>query len=175
MKLRKLYFGAILVMGMNQLSPALTVITDTGNTVDAKPYLKAVPMPNENSIMREIKKHRSEFDNAVIVKKSEYPVKSIFRQGKVLPHKLKVSRFTSTPIFLIGSDSRSLRWLSMNKNHLKKIHAIGIITNVEDKKTVSDIEKKIGVTLLTASIDGLEKIVGTSNYPFLVVNNWVIQ
>ena len=162
-------------MIVNQSSFPLAEIHDLENTAAAKPFFQDIIIPNEKGIMFEVKKHKSELESSAISKHNKYPVKSIFTEGKVFPHKLEKSHFCSTPIFLVGQDNRSLRWLSINKNHLKKIRAIGIITNVENKETVQKIEKKTGLTLLTSSIDGLEKVIGITNYPFLILNNWLIQ
>lgn len=104
-----------------------------------------------------------------------YPNKSSFRSGKVENHRLQFKKFASTPVFVIGDDNYSIKWATQNSDYLKKIHAFGIITNVENAKAVSKVEMKTGLALISTSLTGLEKIVGTNHYPFLIYQGWVVQ
>ena len=104
-----------------------------------------------------------------------YAENSVFQPGIVIRHKIKNGYFNAVPVFVIGDDRKSIRWVRLNKNYLKKIDAIGIITNTQSQEILTQIENNIGIKLVISNINGLEKIVGTTHYPFLIKDGWIFQ
>ena|SRR3990167_8949537 len=176
MKIKELVF-LVMVFGVSMNSDAdLIVVKDTGNTVSSDNYLKGVHTISDEKIMNDIDSKKNKLMNRFIsMNDIGYPDHSIFTPGKVKPHRIKDGYFDTVPIFVIGSDSKSLRWARINKNYLKKIDAIGIITNVDSVKITEHVEKEIGMNLIVSDLDGLEKIIGTTHYPFLIQNGLIFQ
>ncbi len=81
-----------------------------------------------------------------------------------------------TPLFIIGSDERSLAWLDVNKKQLEGLHATGLIVEASttaDLKHVHEIAAPLTVTL--AQGDLIEKNYGIEHYPALIVGDRVSQ
>lgn len=173
------YLGAVILLLVVMVDTSfadLVVIAEKGNAMPIAPYVKDVVVPNTKAIIASVHQQIGKLEGHPIKEdKLLYPNKSDFRPGKVEKHRLQFKHFASTPVFVIGNDDYSFRWAVQNAAYLKKIFAFGIITNVENAKEVSSVEKETGLTLIPTSLSGLEKIVGTKHYPFLIYQGWVVQ
>lgn len=155
---------------------SLIVIKDTGQTISSAPYLKNITIPDEKTIMTAIYNQKDKLKNHPIqISKLLYPSKSSFTQGQFKKHRVIAKHFSSTPIFVVGSDDISIKWAHQNAAYLKKIHAFGMITNVDDADQTKFVEQKTGLKLIPTNLDGLQKILGTDHYPLLVYKGWVLQ
>lgn len=155
----------------------LIVINNTGNTISAYNFLNKVGVMDKNMIMQNLYAQKNTLNNvhSIDMNVVGYPDHSIFTPGKVTQHKIKDGYFHSIPIFVIGNDRYSIHWGKTNSQYLKKIHAIGIITNIDSENEKKQIENKIGISLIPSNLDGLEKIINTTHYPFLIENGVVYQ
>lgn len=123
-----------------------------------------------------MKTERSTYENNIIMLDVvRYQNSKIFTPGRVLQHKIQDGYFNSIPVFAIGNDNQSIRWAKINKNYLKKINAIGIGVNIEDIAIIEKLEKEIGMPITATNLNGLEEIIGTTHYPFLIKNGWIFQ
>lgn len=98
-----------------------------------------------------------------------------FTPGRVFKHKIKTRAFLFQPVFFIGDDALSLRWLEQNKTYFKKIHAIGVFITNKNTKLAAKIRQIDGIQVAAAQTDGLSRIVKTRHYPFVVIKQWVVQ
>lgn len=181
-------FSFFLMVPLNALAKAkaeteATVIYNSGQTVSAAPYLADVQVPNSQTKLAiidmienhpdKLKKQNNDFNQFL------FPASSTFSYGKVKKHALPDSVFKqhapNIAFYVIGDDDDSIHWAKQNADYLNKIHAIGIITNIKTADRLKAIEKATGLTLIIANIDGLDKTVETTHYPFLVYQNWVVQ
>lgn len=154
----------------------LVVIKDTGNTVPSHRYLENIQVPSKEKIMQLITNQKQKLNRqSISANDVGYPNQSIFTPGVVIKHKIQKGFFDTVPLFVIGADAQSLRWAKTNIFYLKKIDAIGIITNVRDKAQTQEIERKLGIKLISTNLQGLDRIVGTTHYPFLIKNGWIEQ
>ena len=154
----------------------LVVLADTGNTQPAKPYVQNILLPTEGQLEAETRAQLAHLkDHKIQMNQMLYPAKSTFTQGRVVKHQFDAKHFAPNPIFIIGSDKQSVRWAKENAGYLKQIYAFGVITNVQDAKTVKQIESKTGLTLIPVNLKGLSKIIGTHHYPVLIDHGWVLQ
>src|SRR3990167_5941633 len=154
----------------------LIVIKDTGNTVLSDRYLKNVHVPNTEKIMNLISDQKQKLDQKTISANDVgYPDNSVFTPGVVVKHQIKKGFFDTVPLFVIGDDQQSLRWASTNKEYLKNIDAIGIITNVQNKEQTQAVESRLGIKLIATDLKGLDRIIGTKHNRFLIRNGWVEQ
>lgn len=157
-------------------SQALIVIADTGATQAAAPYLVDIKLPNQAAIAHMLSSQLSQLKHKKIVMADElFPSYSHFTEGLVQNHPLNNSHLKLLNLFVIGTDSQSIRWAKINVVFLKRIKAIGVITNVDSLQDLKTTEAQTGLSLLPAQLDGLESIVGTSHYPFLIYRGEVSQ
>ncbi len=154
----------------------MIVIKDTGNTVPSNRYLNNVHVPSQEKIMNLIGDQKQKLDQKTISANDVgYPDESVFTPGVIVKHQIKNGFFRTAPLFVIGDDQQSLRWAEINREYLKKIDAIGIITNVQNKAQTEAVESKLGMKLIATDLKGLDRIIGTTHYPFLIRNGWVEQ
>lgn len=173
---------------------ALTVIPNendnNGQTLSADNVLYDIQLPNQKkeghkktqaALYQLLDQHKAELQNASItLDKFLFPATSDFVSGDVKKHRLnqhenKNTAQTNVSFYVVGDDERSIIWLKKNATYFKKIGAIGFLTNTQTKARAEEIEKETGATLMVVSLDGLENVVGTTHYPFLVYRHWVLQ
>ena len=88
--------------------------------------------------------------------------------GNVAPEKRVIKNLMS-PIFIIGSDKKSLEWLEENAETLKKHRAVGLLVEVQTLKQLKMIGK-IGKGLSISPIAGndMSQLFGLRHYPVLI-------
>lgn len=154
----------------------LTVIKDFGDTVPAAPYLQEITVPNKTALRQSFQAQKEKLKNfSMDTGKLLYPNKSDFTPGVVKKKKLNMKHFGESAFFLIGPDALSVKWAKQNAVYLKKIHAIGMITNVDNARQTQKVEKETGLYLMPTKIKGLSEVIGVKHYPFLIVKNWIVQ
>lgn len=156
----------------------ITVIKDTGLTENAAPYVSNINLPDREKIIKAFDAQKSLLSIEKLKTKEKdllYPVRSNFTVGKVIKHKIKNVYQNMPPIFIVGQDTKSKMWLKTNAKYLKRIKAVGIITNVSSAKEIKKTEQSTQLILVPASLDGLEEIINTDHYPVLVYKGWVLQ
>ena len=82
----------------------------------------------------------------------------------------------SRPLFLIGSDRRSHRWLQQHRSRLLEIGAVGMLVQAEtinDLKAIADLAN--GLIILPASATDIAKAVGVAHYPVLLSSSGIEQ
>jgi len=88
----------------------------------------------------------------------------------------KIARPFTAPMFLIGSDPLSTRWLLYHRARLAKIGAIGLIVEVPDEAALQRIiALAAGLTLLPASGSDLVKSLSLTHYPVLITQDGIEQ
>ncbi len=147
---------------------ALTVVNVDGNTIDSSPYLSDIHYPEPGAAEAMLLANKAQFDQSKpqSVESMLYPAKSSLTPGKLVSHPLATPHLTR-PIFVMGDDKFSIEWAKEHAAQLKQMGAIGIITNVGSGSRTIKIEREIGLTLIPASLEGIEKYVQVTHYPFL--------
>mgnify|MGYP005863392615 CR=1 FL=1 len=170
------YLGVFLLLCSFIGYAQLTVVQDTGATVQASPHLVQRNIPTPNTLKMQIQKKRAQIQKASIAKKKLlYPNHSDLTPGEIKKHCLEAVHFPNYPLFIIGTDQRSFSWVKQNATYLKKIHAFGIVINVEKPSAVQKIENQTGLLLTPVQIKGLDSLLGIHHYPVLVYHGWVWQ
>lgn len=173
--MKQLVFLIVCFLISSSCVASLVVVNTDGPTVDATPYLSDIHYPKEGDSWNLLQMNKIYFDKkAVQLQKLSYPVISKLTPGKINSHQIETKGFTK-PIFVIGDDPVSIQWAKVNANDLKKIGALGIITNVNNKVRTEQIEKEIGLVLFPANLDGLSRYLKIEHYPFLWTKNDVEQ
>ncbi len=87
--------------------------------------------------------------------------------GKVEARMLSLSGIR--PMFLIGDDDLSRRWLSQRRDVLGQLNAVGLVVNVANEGGLNDLKKHAdGLELLPVSGSDLAKRLGLTHYPVLL-------
>ncbi len=149
----------------------LIVVEDLGGSVSAQPYLANASILNKGYKKSSISGEK----RPIKIEQILYPNRSNLTYGKVNKKHLNIEHLPLIPIFVMGADEDSIKWAETNASYLKKIHAIGIITNIETKKRKKEITDKTGLFLINANANGLEDTLGVKHYPFLLYHNWIVQ
>ncbi|OMQ19575.1 integrating conjugative element protein [Serratia oryzae] len=80
------------------------------------------------------------------------------------------------PLFLIGDDDLSRRWLAMRRDALVQLNAVGLVVNVASEAALNDLKKHAdGLELLPVSGSDLAKRLGLSHYPLLLTEKGLEQ
>lgn len=97
-----------------------------------------------------------------------------FSVGNVQPRALDLPG--AAPMFLLGADDVSRRWLAQNKDKLASIHAIGLVINVQtldELKSLRLIAPEL--ELLPAPADTLSDRLGLHHYPVIISAEGISQ
>lgn len=80
------------------------------------------------------------------------------------------------PMFLIGDDDLSRRWLSLRRDALVQLNAVGLVVNVASEGALNDLEKHAdGLELLPVSGSDSAKRLGLTHYPVLLTEKGLEQ
>jgi integrating conjugative element protein (TIGR03765 family) len=78
------------------------------------------------------------------------------------------------PLFLLGADPESIRWLEANRDRLRQLHAIGMLVQAE---TESDLEAVTvaaqGIPLIPASGEAFAEALQVRHYPVLITREGI--
>jgi len=139
------------------------VIFDSGETVSIAPYTDIIKIYNPKKV-----KPITVFNPLPIESPGLLP-------GKVVKRKIN-QPYLSNPMFLIGNDEFSYRWLLKNKELLIRINAIGMLIKVKNKQELQRIAKAAkGLKIIPAPAIDLAKQLGIKHYPVLISKQFIEQ
>lgn len=153
-------------------SAALTVVADLGGESTA-PLLEAIapepemPAPDAPAAPSSAP--------PVPLREAIFPVVSArLHPGMVTARSLSLPGMT--PLFLIGDDTPSLRWLSQHHDVLKSLNATGLVVNVTSQTRFEVLQQQAdGLILLPASGDDLAQRLQLDAYPVLITDTGLSQ
>ncbi|EAB9446505.1 integrating conjugative element protein [Salmonella enterica subsp. diarizonae] len=80
------------------------------------------------------------------------------------------------PVFLVGDDALSRRWLEQRRGDLQQLHATGLVVNVTDVTALRDLQTlSPGLTLLPASASDIARRLDLTHYPVLITADGLSQ
>ncbi|EIX6717523.1 integrating conjugative element protein [Salmonella enterica subsp. enterica] len=80
------------------------------------------------------------------------------------------------PVFLVGDDALSRRWLEQRRGDLQRLHATGLVVNVTDGTALRDLQTLApGLTLLPTSASDIARRLGLTHYPVLITADGLSQ
>jgi integrating conjugative element protein (TIGR03765 family) len=139
----------------------LIVVEDRGGT-SALPYYQAIrPSSPEKGFSSPKALQRGEA--------AMLPVRpSTLSPGRVTPRALPAPGWVR-PVFLVGDDEVSYRWLKANGARLEALGAVGLVVQVETTEALARLRARVpGVPLSPVSGDDLAERLGLSHYPALI-------
>ncbi len=78
------------------------------------------------------------------------------------------------PLFLVGADPGSLRWLEANRERLKQLHAIGMLVQAETEADLEAVTAAAeGLPLLPASGEAFAAELQIRHYPVLITREGI--
>ena len=146
----------ILSLLMSCQSMALTTIYDGPGSILADKYVKLN--------LHQEKTETNDFEHLAM--RPGLPAKSELQAGTFDSYTLSECQKYSTPFFVIGSDELSMAWLSTHREHLKDIHAFGVVTNIHSEKELKEVETVSPIHLIPSNVDALAQVIKAPTYPF---------
>lgn len=94
--------------------------------------------------------------------------------GHVAPQTLNLPGLS--PIFIVGDDPDSARWLSTSADLLRRLRAVGFVVNVETDDRLRRLRAAApGIQLVPAVIDNFATSIGLTHYPALITPTGIEQ
>lgn len=153
----KTIVGFLAIALMSLPVTALNVIYDSGNTLPLSNYVNRQTKPKTQPPV-------SETANFSVL-----PVRTPSMQpGRIEPLK-NTFPYLQLPLFIVGSDDLSKRWLQENRAQLKAIHAVGMLVQVETEQELNDIKAIAdGLWISPASGESIAVSLDLHHYPVLI-------
>ena len=96
--------------------------------------------------------------------------------GVVRPRGPQATAAGARPLFLIGSDSRSLDWLEAHRETLIDLGAVGMLIEADSVAAVRQVAARAeGLQVLPASGSELARALGLRHYPVLISSRGIEQ
>ena len=92
--------------------------------------------------------------------------------GKVVRRSL--NQVVSPPVFIVGDDPLSHRWLEAKRDYLVRIHAMGMVVNVRDKAGWHRLQR-YGLPLYPVPGHDFAKAFEINHYPVLLEQHDIKQ
>ncbi|APV90397.1 integrating conjugative element protein [Salmonella enterica] len=144
---------------------ALTVVADLGGESTAPLFEAIAPPDDEYSSPAQV----------VPLESAVFPVvSSRLHPGVVISRPLSLPGMT--PLFILGDDPLSVRWLTRQLAMLKSLNATGLVVNVASADHLEKLRQHAdGLTLLPASGDDLAIRLQLDTYPVLITDSGLSQ
>lgn len=147
--------------GNAQSSQPLVVVEDHGG-VPAAPFYEALT-PEPGEAPSPLPANPRQADESAML-----PVRSsLLSPGDVPARAIQAPGLT--PVFIVGDDDRSRQWLRQRASHLRSLHAVGLVVNVEIAEALSALRALApGLLLSPTPGDDLARRLGLRTYPALI-------
>lgn len=163
----KTLLPAFMVMLTLPSSAALTVVADLGGESTTSLFEAVVPEQDAPTA--------SSPAQPVPLNGAVFPVVSVrLHPSKVTPRPLSLPGMT--PLFLVGDEPQSLRWLSQRRAELKSLNATGLVVSVGTQARFEALQRQTpGLVLLPVSGDDLAARLQLDVYPVLITDTGLSQ
>ncbi len=81
----------------------------------------------------------------------------------------------SQPIYLVGDDPLSQKWLKEYSEQLKKLHAVGFIVNTDNSSSLAELEQQFAITFIPIEGSAFKERFGLTHYPVLISQQVIEQ
>lgn len=142
---------------------APTIIYDSGKTKSIAQYTDVIKLYNPKKV-----KPITVFNPLPIVTPN-------LKAGFVKKRNIN-QPYLVNPIFIIGNDKMSMNWLVKNKELLRRIDAVGMLVNVDNRQELERIAKAAeGLKMIPAPAIDLAKQLNLTHYPVLISKQFIEQ
>lgn len=185
------WFAPMMVGGLigSPVQAELTVIYDSGETRPLAPLLRPLlgnrespltagtsagaPVPPAPSIL---KSGTADLHTLLPVRSPGLSVGESATQTLESAVLRRLAAINPRPLFLVGADEHSLRWLATHRDNLRRLGAVGLLIQVE---TVADVRRAAaaaqGLPMSLASGSDLAAALGIQHYPVLITGDGLQQ
>ncbi|PFG25098.1 integrating conjugative element protein (TIGR03765 family) [Pseudomonas lurida] len=167
-----LVLGVVTLLIYSFTHAALVVVEDVGGT-SALPYYRTLNLPSDDQSAKPMILPPVRIDP--YSEADMLPVKSEhLSPGKVENRVNNVPGLV--PLFLVGDDYLSRRWLAARADLLHEISAVGLVVNVQHLDALTELrELGAGLEMVPASADDLALRMGVEHYPVLITATGIEQ
>lgn len=149
--------------------PALTVVYDSGKSVDATHYYG-----------QRLRSSNTPKNPRTVPPAPTQPLRSVdladnlpLLSQRLRPGPLVVREFegVTSPFFIIGMDSQSLAWLEDAASVLAEMHAVGFVVQADNRNEWLNLQAFAadrGIRLSLLGGDGLADVYGITTYPSVI-------
>lgn len=162
-----------LIISFNIAAAPLTTIYDSGDTLPIETYQRESVKQHDQYGNEELPKSFIDKNKAFI---PQFPITTPAMSPKIIePMPLSVP-YLQVPLFIIGNDHLSKHWLSLRKQELIRMGAVGMLVEAATIKEV-DAMKRLGEGLPIYPASGRDIAVqlGLKHYPVLISRNGIEQ
>ncbi|QIQ22162.1 integrating conjugative element protein [Zophobihabitans entericus] len=158
---------------ISTFSHANSIVVKNKGGVSALPYYEAIGLtkePPSSPVTIQRPTRPNKVDESAFL-----PVQSkLLNPGRFSARQMKMPGFS--PIFLIGNDSLSKRWLAENQTKLKLLGAMGLVVQVDNIQQLHQI-RSIAPELKLSPVSGddIAKRLRLQHYPVLITENGISQ
>jgi integrating conjugative element protein (TIGR03765 family) len=160
-------FKASMALAAPSLPQGLEVVADNGLAVPASPYFQhMVAAPSHPAVM----------DG------TEFPLRTRLLPAVLKADVIKVFEplWLTTPVFLVGTDDISQRWLIHNRKALMAMSAQGLVVQADSTRSFKDMQVLCdGMALVPTHSEWLEQVLlaaGAAVFPLLIqLDGTVVQ
>lgn len=154
-----------LLLSFSCTTQALIVVADLGGESTAPLFEVIAPEPESGQPPSQ----------AIPLKTAIFPVVStLLHPGVVSSRPLSLPGMT--PLFILGDDPLSARWLAEHKSRLKLLNATGLVVNVVSEADLNALRQQAeGLLLLPVSGDDLAHRLKLDTYPVLITETGLSQ
>ncbi|MEQ9590915.1 MAG: integrating conjugative element protein [Parvibaculaceae bacterium] len=152
----------------------LLVLFDSGQTVSSAPYLKKIndAVAQKEAALAQARARwvTPDLSQIQLSERDLFPIRTT-RLHPGAPVEVAVKGLTQ-PMFVIGMDARSLRWVAEQFEQLKQRGALGVVVAAEDPEAFARLRSDLlaqGVLLDLGFGDAMAESYGLSSYPALLV------
>jgi len=143
-------------------APAADIIFDSGNTVSAKQYRHDIGVDDHNP-------ERPSVGGLISPHTPEMTLGRVSSRSINLP-------YLPNPLFLIGTDSTSIAWLSKHAKALKRAGAKGFVVNSSSPQSLQKtVQAGQGLEITPASGSELAIRFNLRHYPVLITRKQIAQ
>lgn len=94
--------------------------------------------------------------------------------GIVKPRSINLKEILH-PIYIVGTDKNSIKWLKQYRSRLEAIHAIGVVVNAPNYKAYEKVRGIAMGPLLPLNADSLARRFQLHHYPVLITKKRIEQ
>jgi integrating conjugative element protein (TIGR03765 family) len=153
---------------------AVVVLYDDGQGVSIAPYKKQIMLERQefNRIKQKAQRGQPRLSQQ---KTNVKHSKTNMKPGKVAARKIKKPALIN-PLFIVGADKYSLKWLKANRKQLKKIGAVGLVVNIKSQNQLKQLQSVGGdVQMIAMSANMIAQQLKLKRYPVLITKTGIEQ
>ena len=148
---------------------APVVIHDTGRTQPLDDYYAPLAGADSTTELRQPQVPASVADAVLPIRTPEMSPGTVGKRAIDKP-------LLAQPLFLVGADELSQRWLRRHRARLLQLNAVGMLVEAQ---TAQDLERVAsiadGLPIAPASASDVARLLGLRHYPVLISSRWIEQ